>query len=245
MGKLYGQAPTTVYMVTALTNNSGFNATTFMTKWESTKGAMLYPPATLITVALSGNITEARVRLDMGGGVLENRTIFSYTTGAYNDEGVAWGFVSEPQNGDFTSTTETRALAREVKKLYGSVPTQVNTYSGEPRVAGTATFDASIFNANSTIKGIQGTISYLQFKDDADRVYLYAYLTDTTQIVLLDSEGVPGTFEEYGITQHVLDQVGYIDLTATTATQNLTKQIKKLYGSVNGETKVVYEAPNV
>lgn len=130
---------------------------------------------------------------------------------------------------------------KKIEKLYGSVPTQVNTYSGEPRVAGTATFDASIFNANPTIKAIQGTISYLQFRDDAGRVYLRAFLTDSTQLTLFDSEGTPGTFEEYGITQHVLDQVCYIDLTATTTTQNLTKLVKKLYGSVNGQTKLIFD----
>lgn len=115
-------------------------------------------------------------------------------------------------------------------KLYGSAPTQVNVYSGEPRVAGTATFDASIFNANPTIKAIQGTISYLQFKDDADRNYLDAHLTDSSVITLFDGVYGPyGTFAEYGVTQHVLDQVGYIDLTATTITQDLTKEVKKLY----------------
>lgn len=129
---------------------------------------------------------------------------------------------------------------KEIKKLYGSVAQQVTVYSGEPRTQGDATFDASVFNANPDIKAIQGTISYLQGKHDADRVYLYAYLTDSSEVMLFDDlEGVYGDFADYGITPMTY-RVFYIDLTATTETQNLTKKIKKLYGSVNGQTKLIY-----
>lgn len=121
MGKIYGAKNTPVYRATALSDNPGFDAATFMSKWESEKGVMLYPPTVLQIVALSANTSEARVTLDRGGGVLDKRTIFSYTTGAYNDEGAVWGFASEPQNGDFTSTQESRSLTKQVNKLYGSV----------------------------------------------------------------------------------------------------------------------------
>ena len=127
MGKIYGAKNTPAYRVTALSNNPGFNATTFVSKWESEKGVMLYPPTILQIVPLSNNTSEARVALDRGGGVLDKRTIFSYTTGVYNDEGAMWGFASEPQNGDFTSTQESRSLTKQVNKLYGSFNGQTKT----------------------------------------------------------------------------------------------------------------------
>ena len=143
---------------------------------------------------------------------------------------------------DLTLGTETQNLTKEIKKLYGSVAQQVTVYSGEPRTQGDATFDASVFNANPDVKAIQGTISYLQARNDADRVYLYAYLTDSSEVVFFD-DYIPtyGDFADYGITNLVLDKTVYIDLIAITETQNLTKEIKKLYGSVNGQTKLIYE----
>lgn len=141
---------------------------------------------------------------------------------------------------DLTLGTETQNLTKEIKKFYGSVAQQVTVYSGEPRTQGDATFDASVFNANPDVKAIQGTISYLQGKHDADRTYLSAYLTDSSEVVFFnDYEGTYGDFADYGITP-LTYRVFYIDLTTTTETQNLTKEIKKLYGSVNGQTKLIY-----
>lgn len=261
MAKLYGPAPTTAYKVTALTNNSGFNATTFMSKWESVKGAMLYPPTTLTTVVLSNNTTEARVRLDKGGGVFEIITIFSYTTGAYNDEGAVWGFASEPQAGDFTSTQETRMLSKRVAKLYGPISDGQGGYETKliKKLYGPADFLAD-FAANQTM----ATAGFVTAFDEETFVstmetnhpqYLWKGAWDFSTIELRVSYVTP----TYGL--------GLWDTTTSTLVANFvsgTKSDVEAYGFTFGaspsnnsraryavtspvwtqKTKLIYEAPN-
>lgn len=137
--------------------------------------------------------------------------------------------------------------AKQIKKLYASVSQQVNMYTGTIRQgsAGDFTaFDGSVFSYHPDILAIQGTISYVFGRSDAERGgYLRAVLTDTTTISLFDYYETSKTFAEYGITcTGETESVGYIDLTATQTTANLSKEVKKLYGSVGGQTKLIYEA---
>lgn len=118
--KMYGPVSVTAYEATALTNNTGFDATTFTSKWESWKGVMEYPPLRLQARRATGMPVDVVVTLDRGGGSLVSYTIFTYTDGAYNDEGAVWGFASEPQNGVFTSTSTTKIVTKKITKLYAS-----------------------------------------------------------------------------------------------------------------------------
>lgn len=243
-GQLYGPAPTPVYIATELTNNSGFNAITFMSKWESTRGVMLYSP-TMLTTTTVKNMTEVRVRLDKGGGTFETKTIFLYTTGSYSNEGAEWGFASEPQNGYFTSVQETRTLSKKVVKLYGSVMRPITTVIGviEPTdVAGNIlAFDGDVFwvAAKNTIEASGKTPDYLSI-DSAHSSYgdLMLHYTDGTVVSLASVN-----YARYGLTLSDAPQRGsdYVHLTMSTSTQNVATLIKKLYGSVNGQTKLIYE----
>lgn len=250
MAKLYGPAPTAVYKATALTNNSGFNATTFMSKWESVKGAMLYRPTALTTVALSNNTTEVRVSLDRGGGVLEIRTIFSYATGSYNDEGAVWGFASEPQSGDFTFTQETRTLSKQVAKLYGPITVQERTYAGTIREATptcVSAFNSATFTDNATIKSSSREFTVLTASHDYEVGYDLSATDTDSQTISLVYHGSSNDMAAFGVTVNgSSENTAHIDLTSTSQTVYKTKKITKLYGAVsdgNGgyETKLIYE----
>ena len=118
INKLYGPANATAYEVTALTNNTGFDATTFMSKYRTEYGEMFDEPYQLIVVILPGD----------GGGTVNIR--FSNTqymklvgqwSGAYDDSLSVWGFAQQPAAGDFSSTNSTILVTKKIVKLYGSV----------------------------------------------------------------------------------------------------------------------------
>lgn len=136
--------------------------------------------------------------------------------------------------------------AEKVVKMYGPIEQQVNVYTGTPRIAGTATFNADVFNAHPVIQSMQGTISYLELWNEVDWAYMVAVLSDSTRVTLTDTaqwERFPYNFQDFGVTLNRIDELVYIDLSQTTETRSVAKQILKYYGSVNGQAKLVYSAP--
>lgn len=140
-----------------------------------------------------------------------------------------------------------------VRKLYGSVETAVVTgvtgtvRAGSPGIGAGIAFDGEVF-----YNYVKNTIDLTKTLD-----YLLMHVGrfgETYTLTLYYSDGTFYAFENgssqidpglYGITwteepQYTGDD--YIDLTATTVLMSLSKEIKKLYGSVNGQTKLVYQS---
>lgn len=193
------------------------------------------------TVTVYQNTTPVAIK-KLASGKEYTARFYSETYSGYSDSTVT--FSTFPANRFYGSANSQANLvtdfygsssnqAQRITKLYGSVDVTREVYTGTPRVAGTATFDASIFNAHPVIKAMQGTISYLEFWDEIDWSYLYAIMSDSTTVVLCDSsqwETYPYSMSDFGVLYHQRDIEGYIDLTATAVTESQAKLIHQGFG---------------
>ena len=124
--KLYGSAEK--WTMTAIENNN-VNMNTFMNKFESTYGPIMYVP--------NGGESPDKLRVHYYSSRNEHDVyilrwdantdfLFSYGT-VYNDEGLDWGFSSEPVDGNITRNHNTR-ISKKVLRLYGSVNGQTKLF---------------------------------------------------------------------------------------------------------------------
>lgn len=256
MAKAYGPVATIVYTITALSNNVGFNATTFTNKYNSTYGAILVEPKDITVVTMGGDV---RVHFR---DINDNLSfLFSYTPGAYNGEGVDWGFASEPIAGTFTYTSTASGYhSEEIEKLYGSVLLRyIDTLSGNIVAGGAG--NVTSFSSNTFKNKIGADFGGSKTLDRIDVVWnavksggdLIVHFTDSTSETLF-TDGLGAAFSQYGIT--LVTPVGarvtgtdQIALTVTYAEAYKTKKIMKLYGPIpdgNGGfiTKLIYEGAN-
>ena len=144
-------------------------------------------------------------------------------------------------------------IAKTIKKIYGGVQERhLDSVTGviAPGGAGYVTgFIPTIFvnavegkiNNSKTLKFVQ-TVRYEDGGIHANTFLLLVAYTDFTYHYL--EEYVPrSTITDYGI---ITDEVLYggterIDLTPVYSTPNVAKEITKLYGSVGGDTKLIYQ----
>lgn len=115
--KMYGPIKRVAYSISSITNNSSLVASTLNDKFIETYGYMLLQPTNLQVT--TGSTRYVVIRYGNSG----NNILFSYTNGAYADEGVAWGWPSgvEPVNGSVYWTSAQKTMTKEIVKLYGSV----------------------------------------------------------------------------------------------------------------------------
>lgn len=138
---------------------------------------------------------------------------------------------------------------KKVKKLYGSVEREMaSSVTGEVRQGYASdhfvSFDGSTF-LNNTFASPYFKVLQAVYYTSSDTVDIHIYYSDGTSATRLT--GLPySALADYGITMDSYfatnGGIVYIDLTPTITTQNVSKEIVKLYGSVNGVTKLVYEA---
>lgn len=153
---------------------------------------------------------------------------------------------------DITPTGEGFSyIARPISEFYGPVETAVVTgvtgavRAGSPGIGAGIQFDGAVFwNKVENVVDANKTMDYLQQRvgHGGDSHYLTLFYTDGTSYAFENGGDVYEAL--YGITYTgTPDYSGfdYIDLTATTALMSLSKRIKKLYGSVNGQTKLIYQ----
>ena len=118
VNKMYGSVSelATHYVINYIANNPSLNTTIFMGKYYSTYGYMLAEPS-LLQIVSSSLFTNVVLRFSNG----TSKTLFAYS-GAYRNQGSAWGFNSAPVTGSisYSSSTHTTRKARLVAKIYGS-----------------------------------------------------------------------------------------------------------------------------
>lgn len=133
-----------------------------------------------------------------------------------------------------------KPFRREASKIYVPVESQTVYYTGTPRTR-YVSFDASVFNANSDIKAIQGTITYLTTGYDVEYGdWLSACIDGVVTPIFTYSR----TASEFGISFNSgsEDRTNYyIDLTATTQTQTVRKGVSKVYVPVYDATTQTYK----
>lgn len=143
-------------------------------------------------------------------------------------------------------------LSKKIQKMYGPVETAVVTgvtgtvRAGSPGIGAGIQFDGAVF-----YNYVKNTIDLTKTPD-----YLSMHVGrfgGTYTLTLYYTDGTSYAFENgsykidpslYGITwtdTPVYTGDDYIDLTATTALVSLSKEIKKLYGSVNGQAKLLLD----
>lgn len=117
--KLYGSVltPVNYFIVAGIAGNNNFVQNTFNTMYRSTYGVMLTQPSALQVVA-SGSTKGVILAFS------DNTTkyLFSYS-GIYTNQGVTWGFGSEPVAGNVQTVVDTGYFykSKAITKLYGSV----------------------------------------------------------------------------------------------------------------------------
>lgn len=142
---------------------------------------------------------------------------------------------------------------KEIIKLYGPIDQQITTgVTGTIRAGSTqiTAFDADVFfAAASPDLDLTKTLSHIQVSmSKKGTVYthrLQVYYSDSTSYTFFNhsSDGTMADFLAYGITATEptgAGATGYIDLTPITTTITVAKKITKLYGSVNGQTKLIF-----
>ena len=143
-------------------------------------------------------------------------------------------------------------VTKEIAKLYGPVTTTIVTgvsgtiRSGSAGIGAGIQFDGAVFwDKVKNVVDTSKTMDYLQqqVSHGGDSYYLTLFYTDETSYAFENGGDVDTNL--YGITYTGTPQysgLDYIDLTTTTTTGTVTKEIQKLYGSVNGQTKLVYQS---
>lgn len=116
--KLYGpeQVTTLTYTVTDIANNTGFDATTFMSKYNTEYGDLTKEPGTLLVGETPAGSGSMKAFLYDSNNTMIN-LLFDWTKYSYNDEGLVWGFASEPASGTVTSTSTTQT-SYQTKRIY-------------------------------------------------------------------------------------------------------------------------------
>lgn len=239
--------PTTSLSNTVVTQNSAtfnYSVPNQGGKYNMTLSYQLDGGSLTTVTTLTGSGTKAGTFTVSGLAAGSTHTITAaLTTSAGEVVSNTITFTTEAASVAFYGSVN--GQAKKVEKLYGPVEQQVNVYTGTPRDPSRVTFDSSVFNAHPAIQALQGTIAYLVFFDETDYSEMTAVMTDSSQVTLVNSATWPTppySIHEFGVTQYPIDVTCYIDLTATTETRSVAKEITKLYGSVNGQTKLIYEA---
>lgn len=137
---------------------------------------------------------------------------------------------------------------KEIIKLYGST-SGVAGVTGEIRSGGAgniATFDGEVFWEKARIELNSFNVSYLKIQySNGEFGWVFkmdvSFSDGTTEQTLVDELALQDPLAPYGIT--VVDNKtsgdDYIDL--TTFTGLVSTEITKLYGSFNGQTKLVFQ----
>lgn len=138
--------------------------------------------------------------------------------------------------------------SKKIIKLYGSA-NGVNGVSGEIRAGGignVTAFDGEIFWEKQRTRLNSTAIDYIDVRYAASFLgnyfFIYVYYTDGTSEQQIYSTNIGANLKtNCGITVTSPYTLGhdYIDITLFYG--NVTKEITKLYGSVNGETKLIYQ----
>lgn len=251
MAKLYGSVKETTYRyyIASIDNNPRLSAGTFNAKWLSLYGVMLKVPSSL---SVYGTGLKSVV-LNFSDST--SRELFSYS-GTYTNQGSAWGFYPNQEPADGTVYVNTSpyiysSVAKEITKLYGSVWVEEEktelTYNSTDSYDVTLTFDEPAFL--SYIKG--RTYSSGTYKDVDGLIVNYIAGTNTYTISLYDgstlvSQEITNTqptwitnIDDSSPSWQEHDDVAY---SATEGYQ--AKRIRKLYGPVNGYTKLIFEDTN-
>lgn len=116
--KLYGpeQVSTLTYTVTDIANNTGFDSTTFMSKYNTEYGDLTKEPATLLVGEIPAGSGSMKAFLYDSNNTMIH-LLFDWTKYSYNDEGLVWGFASEPASGTVTSTSTTQT-SYQTKRIF-------------------------------------------------------------------------------------------------------------------------------
>lgn len=136
-------------------------------------------------------------------------------------------------------------------KLYGSVQTAVTTVSGDIRSGGEGNITA--FDVNTFLSKMESdgrytdSIEYVKVtpsnQDHGKYLISIYYVDEAHSTVMITPPVVYANMSSYGMTAKPPETAtygyDYIDFTYTTTTQSVSKQITKLYGSVNGQTKEI------
>lgn len=141
---------------------------------------------------------------------------------------------------------------KQITKLYGGVSSRtLDSVTGTIRTPSNGVitgFNATTFVANipsATGYEADKTLSYVEvyLSGDTGRITAWLVYTDNTRNQFY-SDIEPSVF--YGISVNAFasdDPVtDYLDLTPVYITASLSKEIVKLYGSVNGQTKLIYKS---
>lgn len=140
---------------------------------------------------------------------------------------------------------------KKVIKLYGpvlqTIPTGVTGTIRSGGVGNVTAFDGDTFWAQASPILNSKALDYLRVRCDGGSgttsYRVDAYFTDGTAYQSVVGWDTSSVIADYGITVLSSGAEGsdYIDLTVVTSQVQATKRIAKLYGSVNGSAKLVYE----
>lgn len=186
-----------------------------------------------------------------------NNPVFHKSGGYTTLQNAGITFGSSLTSGDSVTIPATYEAAayktKQITKLYGPIAQQITTgVTGTIRAGSTqvTAFDADVFfAAASPDLDLTKTLSYIQVNMvKKGTVYVHdlrVYYSDGTyyQFFYHSSDGTMADFLAYGITATEptgTSTTDYIDLTPITTTITVTKKITKLYGSVNGQTKLIF-----
>lgn len=124
--------------------------------------------------------------------------------------------------------------AKEVKKLYGSVQSTITVYT-------ISSFDNNPnFNHNtfdSRYRSSYGMMTKAPLRIEPFTGYARLYFTDSTYVSITEP------YTAWGFNDNTV-YTGNAHATASYADVNVAKRIVKLYGSVNGSAKLLYEDTN-
>lgn len=230
-----------------------FNANIFNEKYQEVYGPMTARPIEMRAIPSSGTTF---VWLYLAGGTHKN--LFNYPTDNYTNQGQDWGFISSYHpvsgafNAEYTAIPVSHSdVSKEITKLYGSAWIEEEktelTYNSTESYNVLLTFDEPGFL--SYIKG--RTYSSGTYKDVDGLIVNYIAGTNTYTISLYDGSTLVS--QETTNTQPTwitnIDDSSpswqeHDDVAYSSVAEFQSKRIRKLYGSVNGVTKLVYEDTN-
>lgn len=140
---------------------------------------------------------------------------------------------------------------KAVRKLYGPLETTVTTATGTIRADGAGnvlSFDTNAFMSKLESEGYYtDNINYMRIVSDSDdrKYWLFIYYVNSAHPTISIKPSISYTeMVDYGMTakppETAVYGTDYIDFSYSTSTSWLSKEIKKLYGSVNGVTKRIF-----
>lgn len=249
VSKFYGSAKipniTAATPRSSNTNISAVDLNTFRTQYVASGGILSYNDEPLLAVRFV-KLGEGNEAADLYGTFASGSQFLGISVKPSILVN-SWGITLSDPDAVFIDYVDTvissASQSKEVIAFYGSVPTVSYSYSGtiRPQAEQDITaFDSEVFSNNPNIKAISAILSYLECKGDAERgEWLDVY--DTQNNIVFSFDWGEAALSDYGISYSKrYEKRCYVDLTPVVTTENKTKEIIKVYGSVNRQTKLLY-----